>query len=298
MRMLTFLLATFGVSWAIALGLHGAGGLAGAPPPLVAAALLAYMFGPAVGAVLATALFDRGAFLRTLGLTPFRWGRTVRWVAIGWGLPLLLIVLATSLILVVLGAPPADAAARLHAQASAAAQAAGASLPVSPEQLLWLTLAVNLPVGIVINTVLITFNEELGWRGWLYTRLAHLGFWRVSLITGLLWGLWHAPIVLMGHNYPGLGLLGVALMIAWTVLFAPYFTLVREGGGNIWAAGAMHGAVNAGTGIGLLFVPTPVWPHSGLLGAAGFAVLLAGWGGIAWYRQRAIVRRPEPDGAG
>ncbi|XBQ16041.1 MAG: CPBP family intramembrane glutamic endopeptidase [Oceanicaulis sp.] len=280
MAIAVFLIVAFGSSWAIAWGLQATGGpeAAGA---MTALWFLAFMFGPAIGALVAAGLFDRDRFLQALSLRPIRWKAVIVWVLLGWAIAIVLVIAALGVTLLVLGQPPADAAARLAEQV----QAQGVELPMSAEALLWLTILVNVPIGIVINTILITANEELGWRGWLQPRLKRLGFWPVSIVIGVIWGLWHAPIILMGHNYPGMGWTGVGLMVVFTTLVSPYYTLVRERSGHVVPAGALHGAMNATAAVGILFTPETGWPWNGLVGAAGFAVMFAGWALIALYRR-------------
>jgi membrane protease YdiL (CAAX protease family) len=48
----------------------------------------------------------------------------------------------------------------------------------------------GLVAGLTINA-LAALGEELGWRGLLLRELSPPGFWRVSLLTGLVWGIWH-----------------------------------------------------------------------------------------------------------
>ena len=274
-----FLLIAFGFSWACAYWLYRLGGLAeaGQAGGLI---LLVYMFGPGLGAVAAALLFDRGRILEALGFRKLKIGRVAVWLVYGWFVAAALCALSVIIILVLTGQPPADAAGRIMAQV----EAAGQDLPMTADQLLLLTLTVSLPVGVLVNTILITFNEELGWRGWLQPRLAGLGFWPAALVSGVIWGVWHAPIIWMGWNYPGMGVQGVGLMIAWCVLLTPYLALARERGGGVWAAGAFHGSLNGVTGVTLLYLPDPAWPTNGLLGLYGFALLAAGWAAIFAYR--------------
>lgn len=280
MALTVYVLITFGFSWAIALALHGAGGFAAAGP-FLPAILLAYMFGPALGAVAAALLFERGRFLKALSVRPFRFRPVAVWTVYGWLVPILLCALALAATLVLTGQGPADAAQRL----ADIVEAQGIELPMSAHALLVLTLAVNVPIGIVLNTVIITLNEELGWRGFLQPKLAGMGFWPMSVLIGAVWGLWHAPIVLMGHNYPGLGWGGVALMTGWTVLLTPYLSLARERSGHVLPAGAFHGSINAVAGASVLFAPQTGWPWNGILGIGGFAMLALGWVAIFVYRR-------------
>ena len=275
-----FLVVSFGVSWAIAAWLYSEGGLAGAGA-FATLYMTGFMFGPAIGAIVATLLFDRSRALTALGFKPGRAGPIVVWTVWGWLVPVVLAALASVVTLVLTRSGPADAAAAL----AAVVEASGQEVPMSPELLLTLQLAIGLPVGILINTVILTISEELGWRGWLQPRLSGLGFWVQSLVIGVIWGVWHAPLILMGYNYPGLGWTGVAVMTLFTVLLTPYLALARERGGGVYAAGAFHGSINAVAGVGLIFLPEQNWPWNGLLGLGGFAVLAAGLVPIALYRQ-------------
>lgn len=280
MALAVYVLVTFGFSWAIALALHAAGGFSAAGP-FLPAILLAYMFGPALGAVAASLPFERGRFLKALSLRQFRVRPVAVWTLYGWFVPILLCALALAATLVLTGQGPADAAQRL----AGTIEAQGIELPMSAHTLLILTLALNVPIGIVLNTVVITLNEELGWRGFLQPKLAGLGFWPMSILIGAVWGIWHAPVVLMGHNYPGLGWSGVALMTGWTILVTPYLSLARERSGHVLPAGAFHGSINAVAGVSLLYAPQTAWPWNGILGLGGFGVLVLGWIAIWLYRR-------------
>jgi membrane protease YdiL (CAAX protease family) len=77
-------------------------------------------------------------------------------------------------------------------------KAQAAAFPVHP---LWIAVLQALIAGVTINAVS-GFGEELGWRGFLQRELVHLGFWKSSICVGLIWGLWHAPLILQGHNHP------------------------------------------------------------------------------------------------
>ena len=49
----------------------------------------------------------------------------------------------------------------------------------------------------------LTFGEEYGWRGYLLPKLLPLGEVKAAVIVGLIWGPWHAPILIAGLNYSG-----------------------------------------------------------------------------------------------
>ncbi len=279
-----FLLISFAFSWALFSGIHFVGGLNTGNPAVFAMMALA-MFGPAIGALACTFLFERERWADALGLK-VRFKRLLSWLPYAWGVPIILAAASVIITLLINQQPPADAAASIAAQI----EAQGVKLPMPADTLLMLTLAVNLPIGIVINSLVLTFSEELGWRGWLQPKLAHLGFWKSSLLIGVIWGLWHAPIIVMGYNFPGLGIYGAALMCAFCVAITPYLAIIREGGAGAWGAGAFHGAINAVVGVSFLFLTKPEWPWNGLLGLGGLGLMLAGWIAIeAWRRKRGAV---------
>ncbi|MBP3284571.1 MAG: CPBP family intramembrane metalloprotease [Clostridia bacterium] len=136
--------------------------------------------------------------------------------------------------------------------------------------------------------MLFAFGEEAGWRAFLQSALAKRFSLRKSiLLTGLIWGLWHAPIIAMGHNYsfnyvgyPWLGIFAMCVFCIVVGIFLSYITIKTD---SVWPAALAHGALNAIAGIGFYFVadiesinrfwgPTP-W---GLVGGIGF-ILLAIW---------------------
>lgn len=280
-----FLLIAFAFTWAVFGWIYQTGGL-GAGTHVVFM-LMGAMAGPAIAAIVCTFLFDREQRLSALGLTVPSWKRLALWMPFAVLTPILLSALAIIVTLLVTGTPPADAAAKIEEIVTAQ----GVDMPMPADTLLMLQFAA-LPLGILFNAVVLTFTEELGWRGWLQPRLAHFGFWNMCLVIGVIWGIWHAPIILMGYNFPGLGWGGVAAMIVFCVLLTPYHALLRERGAGAWGPGMFHGTINAVAGFSFLFLPEPVWPWNGLLGLGGFGVMAAGCGLIWLYRRN----RPLADG--
>jgi uncharacterized protein len=132
-------------------------------------------------------------------------------------------------------------------------------------------------VGALVNAPILTLTEELGWRGYLHDLWRPSGFWRASLGTGAVWGLWHAPAIwFYGLNYPDNAAIGLAMFIVWCMLLSPIMTLVRDRGGSVWAAGLFHGTINAVGGITLSVLSAPVFPWNGIVGIGGFVALALG----------------------
>ncbi len=141
-------------------------------------------------------------------------------------------------------------------------------LPVPP---IWAGLLLGLIAGVTINAVA-GFGEELGWRGFLQREFAYMGFRKSSAIIGVIWGVWHAPVVLLGHNYPQHRLLGVVMMTLFALLLAPIFSYIRLKANSVIAAAIMHGTLNATAGLSIVFVKGGNDLTVGIVGLAGFIV--------------------------
>ena len=95
-----------------------------------------------------------------------------------------------------------------------------------------------------VFALLISFGEEYGWRGFLQSELIRMGKIKGIALLGVIWGVWHAPVILMGHNYPGYPILGVFLMIAYCVLLGFILGLAFLKSGSVWLAAYLHGVNN------------------------------------------------------
>lgn len=272
-----FLAVTFGFSWAIGALIWQTGGLAGkyAVPLLVI-----YMAGPALGGIVAAGVHDRGRRLTALGL---QWRPNMVWL-LAFALPFIIVVLSVLVSVLAPGIELASATQKLG-EIIRARGTDPDSLPMSLDQLMLLTIFVQLPLGIAINAIVL-LTEELGWRGWLWDRWRSMGFWRGNLAIGLLWGVWHAPIIVMGHNYPGMPLWGPVLMVVFSVLLSPLIGWLREYGRSVLSASIFHGGINALGGFSLLFLSSADMPWRGIVGFGGFAVLLAFWVPLYWHQKQ------------
>jgi membrane protease YdiL (CAAX protease family) len=129
-------------------------------------------------------------------------------------------------------------------------------------------------------------GEELGWRGYLLPKLLVLGEIPAMLISGVIWGLWHAPVILQGHNYPEHPLLGVGMMIVFTVLLGIFFSWLYLKTKSPWAPALGHGTVNAVAGLPLLFLTGVDLTLGGALtSVSGWLALAALVGVLYWKKQ-------------
>ena len=107
--------------------------------------------------------------------------------------------------------------------------------------------------GLTING-LFAFGEEYGWRGVLADELRPLGRVRATLLTGVLWGLWHAPIIMLGHNYGDEWRWGILAMVVWTVPLSFLLTWTRDRTGSVLAPSLLHGCYNGVIGLFLYLI--------------------------------------------
>lgn len=99
--------------------------------------------------------------------------------------------------------------------------------------------------GVPLSGLAVVFGEEYGWRGFLQDELGGLGQRRGALVIGLIWGLWHFPVILSGvHTYPPT-VLGLSLGLVFFVLFGFVQSYAVLKTGSIWVAAFLHGLVNS-----------------------------------------------------
>jgi membrane protease YdiL (CAAX protease family) len=296
-RIVFYLAFTFGIAWATALVVYLTGGLAGSralipvTPVTVALVLVPtlYMFSPALSHAL-TRLVTREGW-GGLYLKP-RLGEGWRsWVA-AW-LGCMLLVLAGAAVYFVAFPETFDPSLdTFREQLSEAARRSGEPLPLGPGVLFAIQAASPVLVAPIFNSIF-TFGEEFGWRAYLQPRLLPLGGRRAMMLMGLIWGIWHWPLIAMGHNYgqdyPGHPWLGMLTMTWFTFVTGTFLGWLALRGGSVWPAVLGHATINATAGLGLLVStgdanlllgPLPV----GLLGSAGFSAA-AMWILLRW-RQR------------
>lgn len=152
-------------------------------------------------------------------------------------------------------------------------------------------------IGIVINMIF-TFGEEFGWRGYLLPRLAPLGGLRAAVLTGAIWGLWHAPIIMVtGYNFPGHPWLGEGEMTLVTIALSVVYAWLRFRSGSVWPSTLAHAAANAQSGIALLVLAplgdSLLRPPLGLIGLA--PIVVAALMLVVTGRVRAPRENPRAD---
>lgn len=276
----TFVGLSFGLSWLFVLPLWLGDGLAS---PIFLVVALAMMFTPAIAALVVVFFVEKHPDGRSrrdaLGLGSVRpVGRFVRYLALALVVPPALIF-AALLVGAASGVYPADFVnfsgfqEIVDAQLEALGQA---PLPV-PIGLLVAAQFVNVLIGSIVN-VIPALGEELGWRGWLLPKLLPLGIVPAILISGVIWGLWHAPLILLGYNYGAVpGGLALGAMVGMTIVVGAVFSWLRIRSQSVWPPALAHGAFNAAAGFSLVFAmagETVNFLEATILGYTGWLVPL------------------------
>lgn len=127
--------------------------------------------------------------------------------------------------------------------------------------------------GSTINA-LIVLGEEVGWRAYLVNNLIHLGFYKSSLIIGFTWGIWYAPMILLGLKYPDHSFLGIFMMILFYILITPIMVFLTLKSKSVIIPSIFHGVLNALAGVPLILLSGGTDLTKGLTGIAGFIVLI------------------------
>ena len=128
-------------------------------------------------------------------------------------------------------------------------------------------------VALVVTPIL--WGEEFGWRGYLQPRLLGQRPVMAALTTGLIWGVWHLPLILRGYDYPDHPGLGMCVFLVDTILLSIIFGWLRMRTGSIWSSSLAHAATNAigGSLTTLLFMGGPNWIFVSYLGLLGWIPL-------------------------
>jgi membrane protease YdiL (CAAX protease family) len=266
-----FVLLSFALAWAVTSPLWISG--QGLRHPLAVALLPMMMVTPTIATLIVTRWISPLPHVRMA--TGLRLGKGRRW---GWywlfawlGVPAL--VIAAPFVGALLGLFPLDVVnfsgfrALLEQTPGAAA-----ALEMTPIQVIVGAQLASVVIAPLINAPF-AFGEEWGWRGYLLPQLLPLGQWPALLISGVIWGLWHAPIILLGYNYPLHPQLGVLLMTIMCVILGVLFGWTRLATGSVWPAVLAHGALNGSAGVSALFLAEGATIDTAQVGITGWT----GW---------------------
>jgi membrane protease YdiL (CAAX protease family) len=275
-----YLLITFALTYAVEFALMAAGVRFDAQTSQAGQLVVAgLMWVPALAAFVTARVITReglaGAGLRLGPVRPY----------IAWALlmPLIFAVIYGVTWALGLGQPDWRLAGFMNMVTSRGGDLSGAP---PPGVLIGLIFAGSTLVAPLVNGIA-GFGEELGWRGYLLPKLLPLGKPVAYLLMGVIWGMWHLPLILMGFTYPGHPVLGTLLFIALLTLIGVVLGEVRLRHRSSLLAGWLHGLFNSQKlgGWALLFFGMDHVLLGGYQGVVGIAV----WGVVA-----AIVLMRQP----
>jgi len=241
-----FIIIAFAVSWPLFLSTLLFRDLEPATRQLATQGLWALaMWGPGIAALIATLAVAKQPF-RSLRLNTLGPKRYYLWA---WLLPPVLVILS-GLLTVLIRTGQLDTEFTFMQQQL---EATGTQLPISTGMLVLIQIGQALILGPLIN-IIFAMGEELGWRGFLLPKLMPLGQWKALIISGAIWGIWHAPAIAQGHNYPDQPILGIFLMTVFCILLGIIIGWMYLNTRSPWVAALAHGSINAWAGLPFLFL--------------------------------------------
>ncbi|NUS41813.1 MAG: CPBP family intramembrane metalloprotease [Terrabacter sp.] len=183
---------------------------------------LPFAFAPAVAAVVVRRWVTREGFADA-GLRP-RWRKAWPHYLIAWWGPLALTVgtLATAAVL------------GLWAPSTSMVDEGGTP---------WWVTVVGLQALVLVITPLY-WGEEFGWTSYLRLRLVPHRPWASTLLTGLIWAVWHYPLAFLGYVEFSHVLVGLAVWTASFVLQEILLTWLRLRSGTVWTSSLAHAGNN------------------------------------------------------
>ena len=274
-RLTLFILIAFTTAWAVFL----LGPLCGISygSNISLAMIAAAMFTPSLANVLTRIITKEG--FQQFYLRPRFKGQIKTYLLIYFG-PTVLLFFSGLLYFLIFPHQFDPALTALQALAATGSTATGLSVST----LLLISVLQVILIGPVIN-IIPTLGEELGWRGYLLPKLRLFLSDRGALfITGVIWGLWHLPVIVMGHNYGtdyfGYPYLGILAMIVFCVslgIIEGYTFLKMK---SVVPAAMIHSLVNAGAAFPIYFVKGSYNPVlgpaiTGLIGGLPFMICAA-----------------------
>ena len=271
-RLIIFILLTIVIAWIVFLLIPICGLTYGSGFSVVI--LAAAMFIPALCNIL-TRLITKEGF-KNMYLRPHFKGHMRDYLLVYFGPTVLLFLSGAVYFLIFPGSFDPEFTALKEMVASSGKQ--GLAAPT----LLIVQVLIFVVIGPIVN-IIPTMGEELGWRGYLLPKLRIFLPDRAALvITGVIWGFWHFPVIVMGHNYGtgywGYPWLGILAMIVFCVVLGTIEGYISIKLQSAIPAAMIHSTVNAGAALPSIFAKSGYNPLlgpaiTGLVGGLPFIVL-------------------------
>lgn len=116
------------------------------------------------------------------------------------------------------------------------------ALKIGPGYFVFMAILFN--ATIVLMASALALGKEIGWRGFLVPQL--IGSVRYPLLlSGFIWGIWHAPMILFcDYATSTQPLLSASIFIFMTTGFGVILGWLRLGSNSLWPAVLMHASHN------------------------------------------------------
>lgn len=246
-----------------------------ATPTIITLVFAGCMFMPAIASIL-TRLITKEGF-KNMHLKPKLKGNLFTFLAAWFG-PSVLTLIGAVVYFLIFPARFAPKGGDLLLQTAAQSG-------MEPSQLSTILLiqgVIAVFIGGLLNFVP-ALGEELGWRGYLLPHLTEKFSPRTSIIiSGVIWGVWHAPMIAMGHNYgtgyAGYPWLGIFAMIVFCVVGGSFMAWLALKTKSAIAPAIGHGALNAGASFAAYFTAGELNPFvgpipTGFIGGIGYIIV-------------------------
>ncbi len=278
-RILLFLAITFVITYAVEIGIIGPF-VTGEDSQLAMIGQLligSVMFIPAIG-VLLTRLITKEGFRNSLLRLP-QLKKNLGYYLFAWFGPGILTLIGS---LIYFAFNPGKFDPELSYLAKAYESTGTVITPAQLQTTMLIQLAVAFFLGPLMN-VLNCFGEEWGWRGYLLPKMkGKFKILPMLLINGFIWGIWHAPLTALGHNYgtgyPGYPFTGILAMVIFCIVLGAIFSFVTIRTNSCIPAVFAHGGLNSIAAAGIYFCvdggnpfigPSP----TGIIGGIGFILV-------------------------
>jgi membrane protease YdiL (CAAX protease family) len=98
----------------------------------------------------------------------------------------------------------------------------------------------------LIRSISSALGEEIGWRGFLVPELAKTtSFTTTSLVSGIVWSLWHYSILIYGDYNAGTPTwYGLTCFTVMVIAMSFVFAWMRLKSGSLWTGAILHGSHN------------------------------------------------------
>jgi len=206
-----------------------------------------YMLLPAIAAFLTRIFFDPRKF-SDANLRLGRWSDYLKFWITSLGISAL-----TFLVYTLFGAGEWDLSGqafldRMAAQFLALGQDMNTATPagMTPQMMLWLYFWGGLTIFNIVPGVITGFGEEFGWRGLLFPRLYAIKPWVAFIIGGLIWYVWHLPLMLVSPQPSSLQtqMLLMPVLALGSICTFTYLAYVYVKSGSVFVTAVAHITMN------------------------------------------------------